>query len=132
MLHLTTLGSSCIKDDGGIELSLDAQRPKRLALLAYLAAARPFGPHRRDMLVSVFWPELDEARARAALRQSLHGVRRALGADAILSYGLESVELSRSSLVCDVWEFETAVAGWAAQRRARSLSRRFPRRSAPV
>lgn len=110
MLHLTTLGSTCIKDDGGIELSLDAQRPKRLALLAYLAAARPFGPHRRDMLVSVFWPELDEARARAALRQSLHGVRRAIGADAILSYGLESVELSRSSLACDVWEFEAAVA----------------------
>src|SRR5204863_1390483 len=61
-------------------------------------------------LVSVFWPELDDARARAALRQSLHGIRRALGADAILSYGLESVELSRSSFVCDVWKFETAVA----------------------
>ena len=89
MLHLTTLGSSCIKDDGGIELSLDAQRPKRLALLAYLAAARPFGPHRRDMLLTVFWPELDDARARAALRQSLHGIRRAV------RHGRDSVTWAR-------------------------------------
>ena len=127
MLYLTTLGASCIREDGDRELSLDGQRPKRLALLAYLAAARPFGPHRRDVLVGTFWPELDDARARASLRQALHGIRRSLGTDAIVSHGLESVELSRASFACDVWESR----GRRPYRSARSCCRSISRRLSP-
>ena len=110
MLHLSTLGACNVRREGAVEISLDAQQPKRLALLAYLAAARPFGPHRRDVLTGLFWPELDDTRARAALRQALHGVRKTLGTDSISSRGLESVALSREFLTCDVWQVETAVA----------------------
>jgi DNA-binding SARP family transcriptional activator len=108
MLHLTTLGACDVKRNDGVEISLDAVQPKRLGLLAYLAAARPFGPHRRDVLIALFWSELDDARARAALRQALHGIRKTLGPNAIVSRGLESVELSREVLACDVWELEAA------------------------
>lgn len=63
-------------------------QPKRLCLLAYLAlAGRPVS---RATVVSVFWPESDEERARNALSQALHYLRRSLSRDAI-----ESVEGDR-------------------------------------
>jgi DNA-binding SARP family transcriptional activator len=116
MLQLTMLGTSGVRTDDGAVLSLDAQQPKRLALLAYLAAARPFGPHRRDVVVSLFWPEQDDARARASLRQALHGVRKVLGAQAIASHGVETLELSRTLFACDVWELEAASGSGDDQR----------------
>src|SRR5262245_12921902 len=57
MLHLTTLGVA--------RSTPDRLQPKRLALLAYLAIARPRGAHRRDALVAIFWPELDQHGARS-------------------------------------------------------------------
>lgn len=58
-------------------------QPKRLCLLAYLAlAGRPVS---RATVVSVFWPESDEERARNALSQALHYLRRSLSRDAIES-----------------------------------------------
>jgi len=38
-------------------------QPKRVALLAYLAAATPRRLHRRDSLLALFWPELDQEHA---------------------------------------------------------------------
>jgi DNA-binding SARP family transcriptional activator len=110
MFRLTTLGTCSIRDSGGVLQPVQSLQPKRLALLAYLAAARPRGPHRRDTIVALLWPEHDEARARAALRQTLHAIRKALGSDAIVSHGLEAVELSGIEVACDAVEFETAVA----------------------
>ena len=73
---------------GTIELTADGvsledvlRGPKRVALLAYLAIATPRGPQRRDSLVALLWPELDQERARAALRHTLYHLRRALVAD---------------------------------------------------
>ncbi len=57
-------------------------QPKHLALLAYLALeARAESPafRRRDELASLFWPELDQAHARASLRRVVHQTRAALG-----------------------------------------------------
>lgn len=68
--------------DGGRVRSVLSQ-PKRLCLLAYLAlAGRPVS---RASVVSLFWPESDEERARNALSQSLHYLRRSLTKDAIAS-----------------------------------------------
>src|SRR6184192_2568385 len=84
-------------------------QPRRLALLAYLAAASPQGFHRRDTLLALFWPELDQEHARAALRQALHVVRDALGGDAVASRGDEEIGLDFAQVSCDVAVFERAL-----------------------
>ncbi len=81
-----------------------------MALLAYLAVAGADGRSlRRDTLLALFWPELPNARARAALRQVLFRVRRILGAGALRT-DRESVSLAPGTLRCDVVAFEQALA----------------------
>ena len=47
-LELRLFGAASIHARAGIEASLVLAQPKRFALLAYLAAATPYGFHRRD------------------------------------------------------------------------------------
>lgn len=100
---------------GGTELSGAAKgeallaQPKRLALLAYLAAARPRGYHRRDRLVTMFWPEHDQEHARAALRKAVHAIRSALGDGVVLSRGDEELGVDRDRLWCDAAAFDAAM-----------------------
>jgi TolB-like protein len=106
MVQLQTLGQTLVRrrgDSGDEALYL---QPKRLAVLAYLAAARPRGLHRRDSLLVVFWPEHDEERARNALSQTLYAIRHELGADVLVSEGHELVGVSATGLSCDAVEFE--------------------------
>jgi TolB-like protein/DNA-binding SARP family transcriptional activator/tetratricopeptide (TPR) repeat protein len=84
------------------------RQPKRLALLAYLAVAAPRGFQRRDTLVGLLWPELDDEHARGALRQAVRFLRRHLGEDAIVSRGEEEVGLG-TPVSCDVVAFEQAL-----------------------
>lgn len=84
-------------------------QPKRFGLLAYLAAARPYGFQRRDSLLALFWPELGAEQGRRALRQALHFLRRRLGHDSIISRGVEDVAVSPSSVICDVRAFDHAL-----------------------
>ncbi|MGH7630263.1 MAG: AfsR/SARP family transcriptional regulator [Gemmatimonadales bacterium] len=109
---------------GGIDLRGDAQaeplallgQPKRFALLAYLALARPRGVHRRSSLLAVFWPELGPDRGRRALRQALHGLRHSLGRGLIRSSGDEEIRLDASQFRCDALRFEAAItAGQLAE-----------------
>src|SRR2546427_9434823 len=107
MIELRMLGRLSLTGADGREVRGLLGQPRRLALLAYLAAASPQGFHRRDTLLALFWPELDQEHARAALRQALHVVRDALGGDAVTSRGDEerseehTSELqSQSNLVC--------------------------------
>ncbi|HWH03164.1 MAG TPA: hypothetical protein VN674_05695, partial [Gemmatimonadales bacterium] len=86
MIELLTLGGIDLKEEGR-DLSEALVQPKRFALLAYLAVAQPFGFHRRDRLVALFWPELDQEHARTALRKAVHGLRAVLGEDAIIGRG---------------------------------------------
>src|SRR2546430_5433144 len=79
VVEFRILGALNLLGPGGRELTPVLAQPKRVALLAYLAAATPRRLHRRDSLVALFWPELDQEHARAALRQALHGLRHALG-----------------------------------------------------
>ena len=59
MMILQTLGSIRLVRDDGTEMDELLRQPKRFALLAYLASPRPGVWHRRDVLLAVFWPNLD-------------------------------------------------------------------------
>ena len=110
MIKFRLLGTLHLTDAEGREVKSLLTRSRRLALLAYLAAATPRGLRRRDSLLALFWPELDQEHARAALRQALHVVRDALGADVIVTRGDEEVGLDPEQIWCDVVAFDRAVA----------------------
>jgi serine/threonine-protein kinase len=108
MIRLRLLGGIDLRDDDGREMRPILAQPKRLALLAYLAAALPSGPHRRDNLLAMFWPELDSEHARNALSQAVHFIRRSLG-DAVLdSRGGTELALGDGAWT-DVREFRRAI-----------------------
>lgn len=103
MLELKAFGSISLSGDSSVT------QPKRLALLAYLGLARPRGYHRRDTLLALLWPELDQARGRKALSQSLFYLRRALPDEILLTRGAEEVGIDHQRVRCDVLEFEQAL-----------------------
>ena len=109
MIELRLLGSLELKKSDGQEVRSVLVQPKRAALLCYLAIGQARGFHRRDSLIALFWPNLDQARARSALRQALHFLRRTLGGDVIVSRGFEEVGIDDSKLHCDVVQFENTL-----------------------
>src|SRR2546430_8891777 len=109
MIELRMLGRLSLTGADRREVRGLLRQPRRLALLASPAAASPQGFHRRDTLLALFWPELDQEHARAALRQALHVVRDALGGDAVTSRGDEEIGLDFAQVSCDVAAFERAL-----------------------
>ncbi|HJQ18826.1 MAG TPA: BTAD domain-containing putative transcriptional regulator [Gemmatimonadaceae bacterium] len=101
---------------GGIELrGVDRATGDRLlaqaklsALLAFLSLAPAGLPQRRDRIVGLLWPELDQAHARTALRKALHAVRATLGADVVRTRGDEEVALAFPPMWCDAVELASA------------------------
>jgi DNA-binding SARP family transcriptional activator len=98
---------------GGIEVecanAADAQRllaqSKAIGLIAYLALAPRGRYQRRDRLVGLLWPDLDQTHARAALRKAVLTIRRTFG-DAVLdARGDEEIMLVPEQLLCDATEF---------------------------
>jgi DNA-binding SARP family transcriptional activator len=87
------------------------ERPKRFAVLAWLAAAQPAGPQRRDRAVSLFWPDQSDASARNALRQALHAIREALGDDALVASGDDAIGVDPAVVASDVAAFHRALDG---------------------
>lgn len=110
MIRVNTLGSLDVRQCDGLAATVVLKHPKRVALLAYLAVARPNGFHRRDTILGLFWPEHDTSHARMSLRQALSGLRRDLGSDLIVTRGSEDVRLNCDGCVCDAREFGAAVA----------------------
>ena len=108
-MRLRTLGRFELVDGEPPSTRLIPAQSKRLALLAYLALAAPRGPHRRDILLALFWPELDQEEARRALRQALHALRRWLGEAVLVSLGDDRVELAPGGCWCDAVAFESAL-----------------------
>jgi DNA-binding SARP family transcriptional activator/TolB-like protein len=78
-----------------------ARQPKRLALLAYIALTTVDGFRRRDHVISLFWPELDQAQARTYLRKALYGIREALGEDLFINRGEDEIRLNHALVWCD-------------------------------
>ncbi len=111
MIELHTFGRVELKSSDGHEIRAVLAQPKRAALLVYLAAARPRGFQRRDALLALFWPELDQERARAALRKAVHHLRRALGEESIEGRGDEELRLADQVVWCDAAGFEAALDG---------------------
>ncbi|MGD8869814.1 MAG: BTAD domain-containing putative transcriptional regulator, partial [Gemmatimonadales bacterium] len=111
MIELRLLGQLDLRgSEGEAILSILAQ-PKRAALLAYLAVARPNGFHRRDKLLGLFWPESDQERGRGSLRKALYLLRQSLGEEVIVGRGDEEIGLTEGSVWCDAVAFEDALEG---------------------
>ena len=108
MIRLRVLGPIELEDSAGRELRSVLAQPKRLALLAYLATATR-GFHRRDTLLALFWPELDDAHARPALNQAIRFLRKELGAasatEVVISRGADELGINPASLWCDACAF---------------------------
>jgi len=109
MIRFHTLGVLDLRGPDGLELRSVLQQPKRLGLLAYLSIASPHRFHRRDSLLALFWPDLDQEHARAALRRSLYFLRAELGADVITGRGDDEVEVPEAALWCDATALDRAL-----------------------
>jgi DNA-binding SARP family transcriptional activator/TolB-like protein len=109
MLRLYTLGLVRLLGPDGRPLESVLAQPKRVALLSYLAIEALGRLQRRDTILGIFWPDLDEYHARAALRQALHGLRHSLGEQTFVSRGTEEVGVDADHLWCDVCEFDNAI-----------------------
>lgn len=109
MIQFHTLGVLDLRDADDVELRSVLQQPKRLGLLAYLCVDSPRRFHRRDSLLALFWPDLDQDHARAALRRSLYFLRAELGAEVIAGRGDEEVGVPEDALWCDVTALDRAV-----------------------
>lgn len=108
MIRLSILGAVDLRGSEGGELYGVLGQPKRLALLAYLAAATPRAFHSRDKLLPLFWSGLNQHHARAALRQALYVLRHALGDGVLVTCGDEVIGLNHGRLWCDVIAFDQA------------------------
>lgn len=84
-------------------------QPKLVALVAYLALARPRGLQRRDRIVALFWPEQSAERARGSLRTALHALRDALGDELFVRRGDSEIGLDPARFWCDAYAFEEAL-----------------------
>jgi DNA-binding SARP family transcriptional activator len=100
---------------GGIDLQGPAgpadellSQSKALALLAFLTIPTAGRFVRRDLLVALLWPELDEIRARAALRRVVHSIRATLGEDVIAGRGDEELAAAAGAIASDAGELVQA------------------------
>jgi DNA-binding SARP family transcriptional activator/TolB-like protein len=109
VIQLWLLGNPDLRRESGSGVLSVLAQPKRFAVLAWLALAEPRGMHRRDSLLALFWPELDAAHARAALRKTVYHLRQALGADAVINRGDEELGLG-PGFWCDAVAFQEAAA----------------------
>lgn len=109
MIRLRVLGAVDLQDDHGVSLDVVLSQPKRLALLTYLALARPLGFHRREVLLALLWPQSDLATGRNSLRQALHFLRHALGEGLIVGRGENDVGVNADLLWCDALAFTSTV-----------------------
>ena len=104
-LRLQTFGGlSLTRDDSS--LSGAALQPRRLAVLAVIAAAGERGITRAKLL-GLLWEETDEHRARQALSQSLYALRRDCACETVVLGG-EHLRLDPTAADSDVMEFEAA------------------------
>ncbi|WP_157465301.1 AAA family ATPase [Deinococcus apachensis] len=74
VLELRVLGPPEVRVDGEVR---PVRARKALALLGYLALEP--GPHARETLAALFWPDSAPEVARSSLRNSLTSLRQALG-----------------------------------------------------
>ena len=106
MIELRTLGPLDLRSDDGRDVQALLRQPKRAALFTYLAVAASRDFHRRDTVLAIFWPELDQVHARGALRQALRFLRRTLGDDVVITRGEEEIRIDPAVTSVDARAFE--------------------------
>lgn len=106
MLRLRTFGGCFLERDGTRLDGLSGQR-KGLALLALLASAGETGIS-RDAAATALWPESDEERAAASLKQLVHSIRQQLGSSDVV-LGPATLRLNSALAISDVGEFKAAL-----------------------
>jgi DNA-binding SARP family transcriptional activator len=111
MIELRTLGTIDLRNGAGKRIDSVLPHTKRLALLAYLCTSHSEQLARRDTLVALLWPGLDDSHARGALRFELSQLRRALGRDALRGEGAEVIGVNPERVWCDASAFEAEVGG---------------------
>ena len=116
MTGLYLLGRLGLFDATGAPATELCARPKTVALLVYLALARPRGYQAQDALLAMFWPESDTARAKLSLRQSLHLLRRFLGEGIVSRRGRAEIGVVTDTVRCDVLDFDQAIEAGALDR----------------
>src|ERR1700681_4161416 len=102
MQILRLLGGIGLSTADGREVDELLRKPKIVGLLAFFAMPRPGTWHRRDSLLATFWPELDQGRARTALRSALHILRRHLAGGTLRNRGDDEVSVDPLLLTTDV------------------------------
>lgn len=104
-LELHLLGAPRLEQDGE---PVGSDTRKALAMLAYLVVTGEY--HTRDALAALLWPEMDEDRARAALRRTLSSLKTAVG-ESTLYITREGVGLDPDAdLWSDIVAFEQSLA----------------------
>jgi TolB-like protein/DNA-binding SARP family transcriptional activator/Flp pilus assembly protein TadD len=112
MFTLQLFGGAALHDERG-PLGGPAAQRRRLALLALLATA-PGGRVGRERIAAYLWPEADAEAARSRLVDAVHGLRKALGREALLSVG-DELHLNARVVRSDVVEFRSALAAGALE-----------------
>lgn len=108
-LDIRLLGPVVVLVDGR-PLAVDTR--KATALLACLALEP--GPHSRDVIAAMLWPESDDEHARSALRRTLSTLNRALGGRWLVSRR-DTVALPPGpQVIVDVTQFRADVAAGIA------------------
>jgi DNA-binding SARP family transcriptional activator len=102
------LGSVDLRRSDGTALRSLLAQPKRLALLAYVALEAPGGFVPRERVMSVLWPDSDNARARQSLRNALYQIRKSAGADVLINRGAVDLGVNPSLLLVDAVALRTA------------------------
>jgi DNA-binding SARP family transcriptional activator/TolB-like protein len=111
MIRLNLLGECDVLRTNGERVHQLLQQPKRMALLAYLALAdNACSLRKRDEALLLFWPDLTEKRARNALSQSVHFLRRSIGAEVVVDHGPGELGVDNTMLWCDVVAYRQAVS----------------------
>ena len=106
MIELTLLGGLRMARDGTEDFFVSVR--SRLILLAVVALSGDRGV-RRERLTALVWPDSDDERARAALRQTLFAIKRAVGG-AELVVGTAELRLNSDEVSVDVHRFQQAIA----------------------
>lgn len=110
MIRLKLLGETDLLGTDGERIPAVLQQPKRLALLAYLVLdGSPGALRRRDTALLFFWPDATEKRARNALSQTVHFLRRWLGPGVIIDQGPGELGIDSKELSCDAVLFRQAI-----------------------
>lgn len=108
VIELSLLGGYELRGAGEAGHAILAQS-KPLALLAFLALSPEGRFQRRDRLIGLLWPELDQAHARAALRKALHDLRTSLGTHVVTTRGDDEIALTPQVVRCDAVEFAESI-----------------------